>query len=393
MILRVGDLEAAREALMDIGGTHLARFLRRSGWQEVTISADRSFVVFAAPDHPFHQVKVPLKKDYSDYLLALQLAVERTGDALEIPPIELLERLRLERYDVLYASAQVESSETVLADRALDLLNGTWKLLTAAAWAEDVGMPRALYRGPRPDRLIEFLAGLRFAHTEPGSFRFPVLSPVPDQDMQPDEGQLDLVVESFERRALRRAVAAVHAAVIAAIEFRDTSQFTFQQRIPDGVSANLCRALADLPADFPVRFEAKWSPVAPERPNAAVVPAGLREVFEEAADRLGPDEVRGRITVVGYVRGLRREPDEEGGEVTVRSTLPDSPGLFRIDLAGEEYEDAIAAHESRRAVLVDGDLERTGTGTRRLGNVAFRVLGYDFDELEDVWEAEERNEG
>ena len=379
------DVTSARDALIDVGGESLLQFLRRSGWEEVARSKELSYVVVEEPGFPERQVKVPLDRGAPDYLLALQLSVERASSALKLSASELVERLRLEQYDVLSVSAMVDQSDSLPAGHALKILNGAWKTITAAAWAEDVGQGgRTLYRGPWSPRLAQFLASLRFGHTQPGSFRFPILSPLPESPEE--EVGFALHVETFERRALRKTVNAVNAAVAAAEELRDQNRFTFVQRLPDGVSANLCQALSQLPGDISVKFEARWSPTAPDKDNVAEVPPGLTHIFEEAAGRLGGEDVTGRIVIVGYVRGLKREPEEAVGEVTIRSTVAGSPGLYRVVLTPENYEAAIEAHDTKRAVLVEGVLERSGAGARYLKDATFAVLGFDFDELDDAWD-------
>lgn len=383
MTSRLRDLPGAVDTLLDVGGDSLRRYLVRLGWEQIATGPERAFVVFSDPAEAAHQVKVPLDESYIDYAEALQVALERIADALAVGAVDLLDRLRVETNDILYVSALVDNSDSLGADQALRVLNGMWRTITAAAWAEDVGQRvRTVYRGPRSPRLVRFLSGLRLAHTRPGSFRFPVLSPLPEPEPT-DDDMLDLVIESFERRALRKAVQAIGSAVTAAIDYRDTGRFRFSELLHDGVSANLCRALAQLPAEVPVRFEAVWSPIVPEATDASEVPTGFTEVFDEAADRLGPEDAAGRVTVVGHVRELRKERDAETGEVTIRSLIKDSPGLFRVVLAGENYVTAGDAHLRGRAVFVEGDLERTGSGLRRLENASFRVLGFELGDLLD----------
>jgi hypothetical protein len=197
----------------------------------------------------------------------------------------------------------------------------------------------------------------------------------------PEGDELDFVIESFERRALRKAVTAVAAAVEAAVMLRDTREFRFEQRIPDGVSANLCRALAELPDEMGVRFRASWSPLVPEQSRASVVPPGLREVFEEAAEKLGPEAAEGRVTVVGHVRLLQREHDADTGEVGVRSLLRDLPGVFRIALNPPQYAAAVEAHATDRPVFIEGELEQVGAGPRRIVDAQIKVLGYEIADL------------
>lgn len=377
---RLSDIPEARGALEELRSSLVVAFLVRQGWETVARGEERSYVVLEDPDEERIQVKVPLDRHFSDYLQALELAVERMASSFDVSPREILLRLRQDQNDVLLVSADIETSQSLKAEDGLRLLNASWRALTACAWAEDTGLRRSLYSGPRSGRLSGFLNSIRLAHSRPGSFAFPLLSPIPEPAR--NEDVLDFVVESFERRALRRTVSAVAAAVGAAVEFRDSGRFKFRDLIPDGVSANLCRALADLPDEFPVKVQASWSPVVPEDPRSAAVQPGLGEVFTEAADRLGPETLEGRVTIVGHVRLLHREHGEQAGEIGVRSILRDSPGIYRVQLNPMSYALAVEAHAADRTVLVEGEVDRYGPG-RQLLDPDFKVLGVSLPEYFD----------
>jgi hypothetical protein len=114
--------------------------------------------------------------------------------------------------------------------------------------------------GRQPDRVRHYLDSLRVGPTRRGSYVVTIQSPVEPQFDSADTSQVE---EPFERRVLRRLFSSIQAVREAAVMAAShNSSEPFEREVANGVSANLCEAVADLVTAGGAGFEISchWSP-------------------------------------------------------------------------------------------------------------------------------------
>lgn len=168
-------------------------------------------------------------------------------------------------------------------------------------------------------------------------------------------------------RTLARGLEAAHSA--AEESLRDPQLKKFEEAVPDGVSANLCEAIAQIGQsgeNSGVEVDLRWAlarPAQDETYQKVYFSAADIPIIEEAGRRLrstvSPEE-----QLKGYVTRLSREKrlgDE--GTVTIRGLVDDRLRRVTVELDASNYQRAVRAHEEDQPVVCFGRLERRGKST------------------------------
>lgn len=335
-------------------------------------SVDQSI---ASGDHP----ELPSQPCIDIQLKSTSVDVRRSGAPRYPLKLKNYSDLRPERLAVprilvlVFVPAEVERwishSEEELALRHC----GYWVSLrgvpeTTNTETVTVSIPRsALLPARKPDRVLRYMEKVRLGQTERGSFVLTVQTPVyPDP-----RGQLDLepVVDEmwipFERQVTLTLARALDSTRQATAEAASSgSSQGFLDAVEQGVSANLCDALAEMlgPAQtrsMSVRFS--WSPTRPEltgaptfvmfdQADAPILVAASRSPRASAAPT--ETEVEGSVTVLKRPSGLL------GGEIIIATAIDGRPHSVLVELPASDYMNAIDAHKEDVTVRCRGELVR-----------------------------------
>ncbi len=249
-------------------------------------------------------------------------------------------------------------------DAGVDLLTGSRKLLLAAACS--ALRPQRRFRAGRHERAATYLAGVRLGPTEPGSFVVNLRVPVSPSLAEPE--QTDLFAPPFERRANRTLVAGLRAAREATdLVNRGDHIRAFDQRVPDGVSANLCTAAAELiGVGGGLEVSVSWALTRPaseeddERRAAVTFQPPDAPVLREAARILSDRQERVDERIEGYVSALARGQAEPEGRATIKAVIDGALTSVKADFSPSEYSRITKAHDNRWSVSLEGDLRREG---------------------------------
>jgi hypothetical protein len=190
--------------------------------------------------------------------------------------------------------------------------------------------------------------------------------------------------EPFARRVSYTLADSLSAVRKAADMAAGSASFdAFADRVSEGVSANLCAALAGMGKHLSdagiLSVELSWSRTRLLRPQVAsriTFPRDYIPILEEAARLFrerGPFE---EYDVRGVVERLDRP---EGAESGVATVVAEIEGRFRkvsMTLAGNDYELAIQSHGKRVPIIAEGVLERHGRSLVLVGpsNVRLEAL-------------------
>lgn len=258
---------------------------------------------------------------------------------------------------------------------------GILTLLKAAATVAEHGAP-VLVEGRRSQRVDAFLHQVLLGSAMPGSYILTARMPAVPVGTQ----QLDIFEDAttFSGRSvaagLRTALDAAWAAAQRVI--RGSELDTFYIAAESGVSANLCRALADLGGekrDRPFEIGFTWARDLPGQdpgPEISFTEA-MPAILSRASDELEALARQGTASIAGLITDLHDEPGDPA-RIKIRGDLR-TPGQGRfprraiwIALNRDDYDKAIEAHQRGRYVRVTGEL--TTTGRLELTAHSFEVL-------------------
>ena len=237
-------------------------------------------------------------------------------------------------------------------------------LLLAAACS--VSRPQRAFRAGRNQEAINYMNTVRLGQTEQGSFVANVLSPVPPNLIGQAELSTGLPPEPFARKAVRRLVSGLRSAkeAVASVDRGDDIS-AFEQKVSQGVSANLCDAVANL-LNYDNRksldVSVSWSLIRqpPESRSQVVFEESDLLVLREASRILKDRQERPNEHIDGYVYALARGQAEHQGRVTLKGVVDGEMRSIRVDFAPPDYSRITEAHDQRRVVSLEGDLRRDG---------------------------------
>jgi hypothetical protein len=373
--------------------THLANqlepadlrdYLRLAGWSPERADDRRSVWLHRSGA----QVFVPGQR-LSDYEQLLDLAVVGIARAEERDADDVVSDLTWRQYDKFYVRRPSPSSSLPL-EEAIGFHEALGDLIVSAARAS--WEPRPSYRGPRPGRVISYLERVRLIPSVPGSFVARALLPLNTLEGTPLPlvGPAEPAVRDVSTTILRATGAAVESARAIAL---GSSNSLWDDAVQEGVSANLCDALArlsgrDAEASSQVDLRIDWTWAAPDDPMSPVsVPAGLAPILDYGSDYLrgGPEEHTIRIT--GLVTHLHREKGTGPGEITVRGYIEQwdaGSRALRVELDEGTYRQAISAHEAGTTVRLTAQVRRAMGRVEVVHVVDLDLLGLAIPTVQDT---------
>ena len=343
-------------------------YLRARGWELIGPYHGNTGDVYRFEDER-QSALVPASAEYADYpVRILQLA-------------ELLARVENRRTMSILADLSSAGADLIrvrLPEAADDhsvslavgavLVDETRQMLAAAA--SSASRPRCLHRGRPNQKEAVFAESLRLGQTEPGSFVLNVLAPVaPSLTHGAQQGLIPS--EPFARRATRKLVSGLQGLQeAAALVNRGGDVSAFMERVNDGVSANLCQAVARL-IEVGDGMDASvcWALTrqGPDSGNddgerTARFRAHDAPTLREAARLLMTQQEYVNEEIDGYVSALARGQNDPDGRVTMKAVIDGKLATVKAQFSDEDYAEVTRAHTDRRTISVTGELRREGWG-------------------------------
>ncbi len=364
----------------------VATYLNSVGW-ELSQDSDAGQTWVTPDSRRTSLIRLPKNPNFADYGDVFDDALTRLQRIYDWDIQELTTKILGARSDVLYIRASQSITDgTIPVREAQSLLDGAVEMVTAAA--RSAVSPRASYRGRMPDAVKDFVSDdLRMGHTQRGSFVITILArldadPAGLRADAPEPGPTASSTEAwpidrsrtpeiapFQRRVMNSLATGLTFAREAADRARlqPGNGLDLDEAVSEGLSAELCSALNDMTtqqgvASLGLSFD--WAASVPNRLDVGRAPtvfdrdtaAGLRVVRDRLVRQPPPDQ---RVEMQGYVTKLERGADSEEGVITVEGALNDnSRRRVRVSLTGKNYRFAVASHESRSMVHVQGTLRR-----------------------------------
>jgi hypothetical protein len=390
--MAVPDLQAL-EGYLRVAGWSLADRDRRASLWHATSPAQ-----FAKAEPLV--VVLPARQDVSDYADAVDAAIRTVAFAEQRLPEEIRSDISFGGADTIAArltpDAPSGEAPLTLAHAAVAALHNFVVGSAAAIEIHDLVLPshRPLW--------AESYAGRVRLSAHPGSFvlnlALPLVADLGNDASLDDEvpGQLafSLPPQPFGRRVSSRMLRAAQAAQQLADEVSAGAlplRAFGEDRLRPAANATELAALKALGGPeyglYQLRFT--QSPLAGRRgePVTLRITPGQQRILGEAADFLRTRQPRSGVTVQGLVVRLHRSGGFGPGEVVVEGIDDDSGTTrrYRMELAEDDYLDALRAHRNGLQVTVSGDREDRGTHLHLRRLMSFSVIpGLDYEDEQDL---------
>lgn len=334
----------------------LSQYLSSTGWAPEQ-RLERATLWTRREDDGDFQVLVPGDRALRDYASRVSDFLTTVAAVEERPIRLLLDDLETGGADTLsFRLLPSGPYGTIPLFNAVDALAGVRELVVSSAYALTIDQPM-LVQGRRPESALDFARTVRLGTPRAGSWAIAAQLAVPrvDADAAPP---LARQVSLQMHRAVRACFAASGEAL------REFDLELFLRRTSEGVSANVCDALAKLGRDgvpYDVRFN--WARELPSSVPARSFRFSTRriEALHTAAEQLKVAVPDGEVTVEGQVSKLRRDIGE-GGQATVRGPIHtvygSSERSVRVLLPDALYQRLVDAHGRRQHVRVTGTAVR-----------------------------------
>jgi hypothetical protein len=354
-------------------------YLRTHGWERVPRRANEPDVWTLQMGEDLYEIVAPSSHDARDFPQRIAEVLRTLSIVEDRSELEVLRDLATLAFDVQHIHSEHGGPPGTAPLRdAADAYVAAHSMFGAAVAALEE--PRLVLPSRRPARAANLMKRVLAGPATEGSYVISIWVPVPPRLTQEEDAVLfdttdvNIAYEPFERAATRflnRALVATRVAAREALD-SDVGIDSFVQRESEGVSANLCESLVTLSGDGETTFDVRFSwaldrPIFRTEPivqfSNETIPV-LREAARSLREQVPEDEARIR----GNVVRLHREGTRFGaGEVTIAGVVSGDPveklRRVSVSLAEEDYQQAIAAHETYADVEIAGSLIQRGTRT------------------------------
>lgn len=370
-----------RKALRAVSPGALSAYARTAGWSLDEPYRARSDVYIG---EGLPEIIVPRTEHLGDYASVVAALIETFAEVAERDELTVYRSLLTADRDVVRVRAgESEDGSVALSDGA-DLIDGTRKLLLAAACSLD--NPRAVYRTGANRQAAKLLEDIRLGQTDHGSFVVTLLTPAVPPAISSLYPETEDLSAPIQRRLTRRLMEALTSARLAVERTMAGHEGAFVVALKSGVSANLCEALAQMIDPFPtLDIDVLWARTRPIRLPPRIIRFGPSEahLLREAARSFRKREPRPDFLLYGYVRLLTRGSTDDHGTIHLATSIDKQRLSVRAVLEREDYERAVQAHKDGAVVIMTGDLERVGQRWRLLNPLLCEVIRDDEPILED----------
>ena len=341
-------------------------YLTANGWTRIGPCHGDTGDVYRLHEDEHEAVLVPASATFADYVTRIVQLAEILGRVENRRRRAVLTDLSLAGVDLIRIRLpEAHDDSSIPLSAGVDLLQESRKLLLAAACS--ASRPQRMFRAGRHQQAAAYVDKVRLGQTEPGSFVVNMLAPISPSLRKPEPTQLPLL-DPFERRATRMLVSGLRAAREATVRVnRGEDIGAFEERVGKGVSANLCRAAANLiDTGKGLNVSVSWALTRQTdeeqtdgRAAVAFTPSDAL-VLHEAARVLAERQERTDERIEGYVSALARDRSDPEGRVTVKAVLDGALTSVKVDFDPPEYSRIADAHDRRLTVSLEGDLRRDG---------------------------------
>lgn len=346
----------------------IAAYLLKQGFRLATLNT-RWAVYSTVIDGQAIELEVPQLSEAPDYPRAVGLLIDDLARLEQRVPSALVRDIQSASVDLVRFGLEGSSTRDgrIPVEAGRRVFGAARDALLAAGCS--VIAPRLAFGNRKPDEALNLLSRARFGQTEIGSFVLTMECSIAPR-LQPTlphvpEGDEDA---PFERKSFVLLARGLNAALMATRESAASggSLEPFRARAKEGLSANLCDAVAEmLEATIADSLRASFSfasvrPVQTTIPSVTVFPSEASVVLREVAKRLREEAEYPECEILGTVKKLTSEKPDAGGDVVLKTNIEGQVRTVRLSLEPADYAIAIEAHKTLGWVRCTGDLSRDG---------------------------------
>ncbi|MDH1298835.1 hypothetical protein [Achromobacter sp. GD03932] len=255
------------------------------------------------------------------------------------------------------------------------LIENTRELLLSAA--QSLHSKRKQFIGKITADARAYIDTLLLGQTEIGSYIVNVIAPI-NENPESDNQTVESVPHA--QAVTQSLVAGLDALEKASSEFEGNQSLrAFDNAILSGASANMCDALLGLSGIhrnrcFEIRVAFQVGRLFETEPRTFAFDANQLETLSKASAYYKEDYVLENRRITGFVKNLSRPQGEKLGTATIQCKVDDIDRLVKVDLEGDDYHNAIRAHDQQLYVRVNGDVHIMSCSARLLRPDDFMVL-------------------
>jgi hypothetical protein len=345
--------------------THVAGYLRGSGWQDQGKYGSYGQLYSKSVDDRTFNVVLPRLATIADFATRMKELINVVAGVESRRAASVLFDLTLAPFDVIRVrSMDADAYGSIRFAHGLDLHEEAKRAVIAAANAAASEQPRKAWKGRRSDSVGQYLERLRLGQTENASFSLTVLSPY---SFDPEEQEKATLFDeqAFGRRVTLKfgsALTAIEAALAEAVAGDPLP--AFEKGIAAGVSADMCQALAKLADnESGIEVSVSWSPAKPASgPIRLSLTPQDSAVLHEVARTFAQEEPEPEFVLVGLVEEIKEKPERFDGSVVIQAKLPQQTSVrkIRVHFAERDRDFVYDAAKNKRWVRVIGNLARDG---------------------------------
>ncbi len=346
-----------RDALSLLPLRGLIFYLKRSGWRVAGDWGKRPASIYALEkDAQTRRVIVPHNDIFPDYPERMAEVVSTLAEVEERSQVEVYHDITETSYDVVRANPpkNVNGETPISLRQKVGLLKDAYDMVASSARAAE--NPQPVFRGGISHRVSDYLNLVHLPDASDINRSLTLYSPISLAGTLFEESS-DASM-SFSRRAILKLSEALdHANQAIEKVIKEDSLDAFQDAVSNGVSANLCEALASLIS--------KWNGV------VIIVSWGVESaehVFSKNSGNIltdGAAHIRQRApslneNVVAWVIKLAQDPAEFDGRAVLLCERDRKPTQMHVVFEPESFQKVIKAFEKRHLVQVTGDIYKDG---------------------------------
>ncbi|MFM0307736.1 hypothetical protein P0D71_08040 [Paraburkholderia sp. RL17-383-BIF-A] len=252
-------------------------------------------------------------------------------------------------------------------------------LLSAAA--RSLYAKRKQFTRGAPKEAKEYLETLLLGQTEIGSYVVNVIAPA--QTVADGHNVVNTI--PLAQAITSNLVAGLSALEKATVTYEEKGELgAFDEAVLAGASSNMCDALLGFSGEkrnrtFEITVTAAPSPLFESTPAKFVFDGKYVETLEKATGYYKGDYILPGRRLTGYITKLSRPKDETSGTITIDSTVGDVDRKVQVELTGDDYHQAVVAHDKSKFVRVEGDVHIKSKSAQLLNPKNFGVI-----EIEDL---------
>ncbi len=370
------------DPLFDIEPSLIVRYLRHAGWTADVLGRkfDRIYYPEGDPIEIFFDKNSVGEKKKKEVFFALNTISEFYERSID----EVSNDIRSLTYDKITSKIPNEYvlNDSIQLRIASQYINQMRGFLASSATTELTG--ERFFKRTRKEA-VEYAERCRFGHTFRGSFGFLIESPVGLND-QPT---MDIVSEQLPLN--RRIVERISVGLSSFSEAVETQNPAVIARRPDGFSANMCDAMADIIEETDVskmvigiKLSPEWRSEKFEVLSTYSIEQKNIGILRDAAKSLRVDETPRPVNVFGRIRRVETDgnpadlmEDSAVKEIEINWASDDNSLLHvRLMLSNANYLEAVEAHKSGKPVSASGMLARDGRSWRLDQVENFKVITF-----------------